>query len=295
MISSSFRRRFFPVGKTFFEWSVLGVLILFTLVAVAGYGVFALHPNLIPDSDAARDFFGLSFSLFARVHIALSALVLAIPLVTRTGFAWVPAFLAVFFLSFLSEFVGTGYGFPFGEYEYTSLLGFKLGGRVPALIPLSWFLMALPAWRISLRAFPGPKQFWARTLLGAYLLTAWDLALDPAMSFLTPYWVWADPGPFYGMPVVNLAGWMGTGIVLMGMMEVLGGGRWIGKVPVAWLAAYYGVVLLMPLGMALVAGLWWAVLATLAALLSAYGAVLIIRSRLASSPRPALASEGVAG
>jgi hypothetical protein len=97
------------------------------------------------------------------------------------------------------------------------------------------------------------------------------------------------------MPLVNLAGWMGTGIVLMGIMETLGGRRWVGKVPVAWLGAYYGVVLLMPLGMALVAGLWWAVLATLVALLSAYGAVLIIRSRLDSSPRPTLASEGVAG
>jgi putative membrane protein len=118
--------------------------------------------------------------------------------------------------------------------------------------------------------------------LGAYLLTAWDLALDPAMSYLTPYWVWEDSGPFYGMPWVNLAGWMGTGIVLMAILEALGSRRWGTRLPLSWLTAYYAVVLLMPLGMVLAAGLWWSVLAVAAALGAAWGVKAATGSRRAS-------------
>lgn len=120
-----------PLRSTRTEWLTLLVLGAFTLMAIAGYGIFALNPGLIPDSDSARAFFGEAFRIFARGHIILAALVLATPLVLRTGVQWVPAFVGVFLLSFLSEFVGTGYGFPFSGYEYTSLLGLKLGGRVP--------------------------------------------------------------------------------------------------------------------------------------------------------------------
>lgn len=271
------------------EWIGLGALTVFTLTAILGYGVFALHPNLIPDSDGARRFYGLSFQLFARVHIVIAALVLAVPLLRRTGLAWVPALLVTFFVSFLSEFIGTGYGFPFGGYEYTGLLGYKLGGRVPAVIPLSWFLMALPSWAMAHAVFDGASRRLGRIILGAYLLTAWDLVLDPAMSYLTPYWVWADSGPYYGMPWVNLAGWMGTGMVLMGALEALAIGRWVKRLPLRWLVAYYGVVLLMPLGMVVAAGLWWSLLATAAALLLPWGVrSLAFRARSSHGSDPVL-------
>jgi len=266
------RRRISP------EWIGLGFLGVFTVVAVLGYGVFALNPGLIPDSDSARRFYGASFTLFARLHIGLTGLVLLIVLLKAGKLRWIPALLAVFLVSFLSEFVGTGYGFPFGRYEYTGLLGYKLGGRVPALIPLSWFVMAVPSWILARSLLPGLNTGrWGRILLGAYFLTAWDLALDPAMSYLTPYWVWESTGPFYGMPWVNLLGWMGTGVVLMWLLEVLGVARWSCKIPVAWALSFYLVVLAMPLGMVVAAGLWWALLATLLALLLPWGANLASR------------------
>jgi putative membrane protein len=268
------------------EWIALAALLIFTLMAIAGYGVFGLHPHLIPDTDSARSFFGMSFRLFARAHIVLSALVLAIPLLKYAGLRWVPAFGAVFLTSFLSEFIGTGYGIPFGGYEYTGLLGYKLGGRVPLVIPVSWFLMTLPAWVMAQEVFPGSSGRVGRVLLAAYLLTAWDLALDPAMSYLTPYWVWEASGPFYGMPWVNLAGWMGTGIVLMVIVEALGATRWASDLPLSWLAAYYGIVLLMPLGMLAAAGLWLAVIVTGVALLAAWT---LYRSR---GPSRAASSSG---
>jgi len=52
--------------------------------------------------------------------------------------------------------------------------------------------------------------------IGAVLLTSWDFVLDPAMSQASvPFWLWEQPGAFFGMPYQNFAGWLGTGAVFM--------------------------------------------------------------------------------
>lgn len=241
------------------RWGLWG-LVGFTVVALLGYWNFALHPERLAGSPMAVRFFTVSFQFFAQLHILLSALALGIVLVGRLRARWLGALAAVYAVSFLSEHVGTGYGIPFGGYGYTGLLGVKLGGRVPALIPLSWFLMALPSWVLARRAMPGHAL--RRIALGAFLLVVWDLALDPAMSFLTPYWVWEDSGPYYGMPWVNLLGWFVTGVALMSILEWITPRAGLDLLPPRWMAAYYLAVLLMPLGMLLAAGHVLAVLVT---------------------------------
>ena len=146
------------------ERRVLWLLLGFTLVAVIGYGVFALHPERLVTPSAAR-FYGISFQFFARIHILLAALALGWVLVGRLGARWLPAFALVVLVSFLSEHIGTGYGIPFGAYHYTGLLGTRVGPRVPALIPVSWFLMALPSWVVPQ---PIPGMPWVN-LLGWYV------------------------------------------------------------------------------------------------------------------------------
>ena len=244
------------------RWGLLALL-LFTVVAVAGYWTFALNPQRLAAAPGAARFYAVSFQFFARLHILLSAAALGAVLVGRLRGRWIPALGAVYALSFLAEHVGTGFGFPFGGYEYTGLLGQKLGGRVPALIPLSWFLMALPAFVLARRAFPGSPV--RRVVVASALLVAWDLALDPAMSYLTPYWIWESPGPYYGMPWINLAGWFVTGVAIMAALERLLGADDVQRLPAAWMGSYYLVVLLMPLGMLVAAGHWPAVAVTLAA------------------------------
>lgn len=273
------------------EWIGLMVLLLFTASAILGYWTFGLHPNLIPDNDFARNFFGLSFKLFARGQILVAGIVLAIKLYRHSDPRWLAGFGAVALISFLSEHIGTGYGFPFGGYEYTSLLGYKVGGRVPFVIPISWFLMALPSWVLASMLFPRRGGLIPRIVLGAYFLTAWDLALDPAMSYLTPYWIWENPGPFYGMPWVNLAGWMGTGLVLMGALELLDVRGWTAKLDVRWVLAYYLTVLLMPMGMLAASGIWIPVGVTAAALLLPLGAVYASMSARRALGPVALAGE----
>jgi len=259
----------------------MGLLVLFafTLTALAGYAIFGLRPENLPDSGPIMAFWPISFRFFAQVHILLGAVVLLIALVRYARTRWIAAFAAVYLVSFLSEYFGTGYGIPFGNYEYTALLGHKLGGRVPWVIPLSWFLMAVPSWALARATFPdtgideggGARRTAARIVFAAVILTLWDVALDPAMSYQAPYyWRWSDAGPYYGMPWINLAGWLLTGAVIFAAFEWLKVGRWLNAIPIRWLAGYYGVTLLMPVGMIVLEGLWVAVIATLLVYLAAW-------------------------
>lgn len=246
------------------ERGALWALAAFTIVAVGGYWNFVLHPERLPTTPIATRVYAVSFGLFARLHIVLAVATLLVVLVGRLRGRWIPALLAVSGLAFLLEHVGTGTGFPFGGYGYSALLGWKVGGRVPLLIPVSWFLMALPSWVVARRWVP---RTGARIAVGAAWLVAWDLALDPAMSYLTPYWRWENAGAYYGMPWVNLLGWYGSGLLLVAVLDRLGPRLGLDRLPLRWMVGYYLVVLLMPLGMVAAAGLTGAVLATLAGLL----------------------------
>ena len=256
----------------FERWSLI-VLAAFTAASVFGFGYYALRPENLPASGLALRFYSVSFNFFAQIHILLAFAILATILVARTGARWIPALAAVYLLSFTSEHVGTGYGIPFGGYEYTGLLGARIGPRVPALIPLSWFLMALPAWIAARRLFPGQRM--AAVVLGALGLVLWDLALDPAMSFLTPYWRWEDAGPYYGMPWLNLVGWFATGLALMGVLAASHDRARFDALPVTWMLAFYGLIVLLPLGMLAAAGEWLGVVVTVAAY-AATGTVLTV-------------------
>lgn len=267
----------------------LGGLVAFTAAAVFGFGLFGIGARPIPEGEVARWIYRNAFIGFARGHVLLTGLVLAAVLVRRVGARWLPALAAVYAASFLSEHLGTGFGLPFGEYGYTGLLGPRLLGRVPLLIPLSWFVMALPSYALATRAGFGP---WGRIAAGAWLLAAWDLALDPAMSHLTPYWRWAEEGVYYGMPAINLAGWLLTGSVIMGILQLLAADRWVSHVPARWWAAFYVTVLALPLGMVLAAGLWPAAAVTAVAVLVPFAAARLRRSRPAPSAVGAVAVSG---
>lgn len=139
---------------------------------------------------------------------------------------WLAFMLPSMSISLLSELLGTGTGFPFGEYSYLSGLGYKIGGLVPFTIPLSWFYMGLSAYLIARVALNSIGLNWLRQigaiLLGAMLFTAWDFALEPAMSQTAfPFWYWWQPGAFFGTPYQNYAGWFGTSALFMSVAAIL--------------------------------------------------------------------------
>ncbi len=131
-------------------------------------------------------------------------------------------FCAAFVLSAAAELTGTKTGWPFGGYEYTNFLGPKLLGRVPVAVPLSWFYMGFASFVLA-DAIVAARARRHRTLLaialGTWLLTAWDLVLDPSMAApqmqYIHFWIWHESGPYFGMPLRNLAGWVGTGLLFI--------------------------------------------------------------------------------
>lgn len=226
----------------------------FSAIAVSGYWFFGLHPENLARFPSSATFYAHSFRFFAQTQVWLSGIVLMAILFHGRRLAWLPGLLAVYVLSLGSELAGTTTGFPFGEYAYTDLLGAKWFDHVPYLIPLSWFTMALPSFILVERTLADHFPKFVRWLIAAALLTSWDLVLDPAMSFLVPYWQWGQEGAFYGMPFVNLLGWFFTGFVLSAALGLLKTTETVQHVSSRTFMIYYAIVYALPAGMLVAAG-----------------------------------------
>lgn len=133
-------------------------------------------------------------------------------------------------IGLLAELIGTSTGIPFGAYRYTSFLDPKILGHVPVLIPLSWFAVGLISYDLAGRLGLGRV---GRIGAAALILTLWDVVLDPAMSRGFPVWIWEVDGPYYGMPLVNWAGWLVTGLVIATGFDALGFDRHARHSPLA--------------------------------------------------------------
>ncbi len=243
----------------------LALVYVVSVLSLVGFVGFGLHPERLAAAPSAAAVYGWMLLWGPRAQILVAFAALALFLTRHAAARWLPALGAVYLLSLLSELAGTTVGLPFGPYRYTDGLGAKWLGHVPVLIPLSWFFMALPSYAIARWRFP--TSIAARVVAGSLVLLSWDLALDPAMSLVTKYWVWGVDGPYYGMPILNLVGWYVTGLALMIALSALRADRWIARLPLRWLVGFYGANLLLPIGMSAAAGLSGAVAATVAAML----------------------------
>lgn len=260
--SSDVTRR---LALTLSDWCFAGLFLL-QAASLFGFGFFVLNPARLAEYPWAPPIFSVSFPLFARAQIAAAFLTIACQLIGRSGGAWIKAFLLCAATSFAAELAGTTLGVPFGAYTYTGLLGYKLLGHVPLLIPLSWFMTAISAHVLATAFAPRDAFSAARVLVGSSLLVTWDLTLDPAMSHLTPFWVWSEPGDYFGMPWVNMVGWAVTSVTIFLGFELLKAHRIAGKIPVRWAMSFYAVNLSLPIGIVALAGLWTPVAFTLGSL-----------------------------
>ena len=185
-------------------------------------------------------------------------------------------FIASFGISLSSELLGTSTGLPFGPYSYTNQLGYKILGLVPFNIPTSWFFMLYSSLAICGRLLPAKNDGlsrWWWALVAGFVLTAWDVSMDPAMV-ASVHWLWHLPpldgmpwwqnaligGHFYGMPLTNWLGWLLTGIIVARvMLAIVPPTTWAMKVsPSNFPLVLYGVAAVLPLGICAGRGLWLA-------------------------------------
>ena len=260
---------------------------LFALVfGLVGMLIMIPYPELWVGSPLLVRVFGLSMEYAGALHIIFGA-------GAMLAFGWrvvgwprtLIFFVASTVLSLGFELLGTGTGWPFGAYEYTGGLGFKVGGRVPYTIPLSWFCMGFASYLLGSAVVAArglrPRGPWS-VLFGVWFLTVWDLVLDPAMaheSLPIKFWVWHQAGPYYGMPVQNLLGWFGTGLAFTAVSRLF----WRGdvepeQVPSWFPLAVYAANLVFAMVLNASVALWLRILA--AVLLGLVPASLAGRARL---------------
>jgi putative membrane protein len=161
-----------------------------------------------------------------------SAAVLAFCLQAWGMGATVRVALSVVVLSWSVEWIGSTTGCPFGTYHYTAALAPLVGG-VPAAIPVAWWMMLPPAWAVAYAA-TGQPHGWRFVLVSGLAFTAWDLFLDPQMV-AWGYWVWETPGLYFGIPLVNYAGWLLASCLLTAVVRPP-------AAPLAPLLTVYGAV-----------------------------------------------------
>jgi len=209
------------------RWLLIGhiVALVFGLI---GMLVMIPYPWIWAGSPLLTSVFINSMEYAGALHIWLGAAVMLVFGVVTIGWWRTTIFLvASCAISLGFELFGTGTGWPFGAYEYTEGLGAKVLGRVPYTIPLSWFYMGFCSYLLAstiLAQLGVQRRGILSVLFGGWLLMAWDLVLDPAMaheSLPLKFWVWHQTGAYFGMPLQNLFGWIGTGVAFMAVSRLL--------------------------------------------------------------------------
>jgi putative membrane protein len=203
-------------------WALLIAHLVALVFGLVGMLIMLPNPDLWADDPNAVRVFDFSMEHAGAIHIWLGAAAMLVYGIAAIGWQKTSIFLGVAYIfSLTSELFGTGTGWPFGNYEYTDFLGPKALDHVPWSIPASWFYMGFASYLLAVKIVEriGAKRtlFWS-CLLGAWLITAWDLVLDPAMaheSLRIQFWVWDETGPYYGMPIKNFIGWTVTAFLFM--------------------------------------------------------------------------------
>ena len=147
--------------------------------------------------------------------------------------------LASWITAFLCEFSSTRVGVPFGFYYYTgSTVGEELYiTNVPFMDSLSFTFLLFASYCLALVfllpsvAEPGQRRLylvldpkvttsWAPLLLTATFLTLIDVVIDPVALrgdrwFLGQIYGYPDPGLYFGIPLMNFAGWAVVGLIAL--------------------------------------------------------------------------------
>ena len=162
--------------------------------------------------------FTIVFVLFSLVHCALLE-----GQKRTTCFFGISAF-----ISYVMEEISVRTGFIYGHYHYSNMLGPKLGS-VPMIIPLAWFMMIYPSWRVAgvlTRAINSDSLLGRSTqaLIAAMVMTAWDMVMDPGNT-AAGLWVWERGGIYFGVPRQNYLGWILTTFLIYWAMSILSNGK----------------------------------------------------------------------
>jgi putative membrane protein len=119
-------------------------------------------------------------------------------------------------VTFSVENLGVATGFPFGRYHFEVERNWRIGA-VPVIVGPLYFAMGYVAWTLAgvllddadLRLDRASNVI-ALPIVAAFVMTQWDLAMDPPASSLERAWIWHSGGAYFGVPLSNFGGWLLT-------------------------------------------------------------------------------------
>lgn len=162
----------------------------------------------------------------------------------RLGAGRALAFLVLgYLISWAAEFWSIHFGFPFGEYIYIpATVDRELWvAGVPFMDSLSYVFLAYASYCLALMALtPGrwqgksfylmetaaPEGSWRPVILGAVLMVALDIVIDPVALrgyrwFLGQIYGYPDSGTYFGITLSNFGGWFLVALVLIRVLQRL--------------------------------------------------------------------------
>jgi putative membrane protein len=125
---------------------------------------------------------------------------------------WKKALMLVLILSIYAIFIESFAiitGFPYSNFQYTDLIGFKLFGLTPYTLPFAYVPLFIGCFYLSSLQFTNK---WKIIIFSTFLVLMADLVLDPAAVALK-FWIFDTSGVFYGVPLMNFAGWLLSGFL----------------------------------------------------------------------------------
>jgi len=174
-----------------------------------GAALALLVPLLLRGWPAQTQLIVASSLLMAGACLASAARVLGPGAALRLGAIAIVA-------GWCAEQMGASYGWFFGDYDYTDVLGPRLG-QVPLVIPLMWFALTytgyvmanLILWQRPCSGAAGVRRTVSIAFLTALIVTAYDLGVDPYMVYKLGAWIMdKKDGWWFGETLQGFAGWM---------------------------------------------------------------------------------------
>lgn len=108
-------------------------------------------------------------------------------------------------------------GFPYGSFAYSDHVGYKIFAVVPWTVALAWTPLLLAAHSIAANLFESRTT---RIIFTTIALLSFDLVLDPG-AVRMGFWQFAEGGDYYGVPLSNFVGWLVSGFVGAGLLDLL--------------------------------------------------------------------------
>lgn len=181
------------------QLSSKGILTIILLAVLAVSAFFMAHVELPKWSYI--------ISSFSIIFFTLPTLIASIRWIGKRKTAVIFIWLGLFALVVETFAIATG--FPYGSFQYSDLLGFKLFGITPWTIFFAWSPLILAAFAVA-KSLSLTRSL--RIFLIAALLVIFDLVLDPGAVFFS-FWKFSAKGWYYGVPWTNFMGWLITGIL----------------------------------------------------------------------------------